>query len=119
MNSTDTLFESQVPGLPNKTTSLNVTITKDSTWFYQCGHTWHNINHEDKKKLMDLAESLLGPVGMDRDGNGEVGPITFDEMVEFEVGMTDVSKRLNMLAIEEGKQKGIEVSKAQAALDKL
>ena len=63
--------------------------------------------------------ALLGSIGITEAGDGVVGPVSEDEMIALEVGMTAVSKAFNAWAIEDAANKGRETSKAKRAFDSL
>ena len=98
---------------------IGVTITQDGKQFYSVDHTWTGIKDKDLERFNSSVGELLGTVGITETGDGVMGPIEEDEMIEMEVGMTAASKALNAWAIEDAEGKGRDVSKAKRAMASL
>jgi len=95
-------------GCGNK--KIDIDIKQDGKPFYSVSHKWDGIGGVSASKF----ETILDTVA-----DGKIGPIDEDEMIEFEIGMTNVSKMLNQLAIEDAEGKGRDVSKSKAAFESL
>jgi hypothetical protein len=101
------------------TKKLGVTITQDGKPFYRVDHTWAGFKEEKEARFQEVLAPLMGAVGITPSGDGTMGPVSEEEMILFEIGMTNASRAFNQWAVEDAKSKGRETCKAEAALELL
>ena len=98
------MFTIKIKSQGNK--KIDIDIKQYGKPFYSVSHKWANVGGPNASKFEAILDTMP---------DGKIGPMDEDEMIEFEIGMTNVSKMLNQLAIEDAEGKGRDVSKSKAA----
>ena len=98
---------------------LDIDITQDGKAFYSVSHSWTGIKEDDHDRFNSIMAPLMGAVGITPSGDGVIGPVSEEEMILFEIGMTAASKSFNGWAVEDAKSKGREICKAEESLARL
>lgn len=99
----------------HKKKTIDINILQNGKNFYRVVHAWENLKDENEERFNQTLAPLLSMFDMKND-RGSIGPITEEQMIAFEIGMTKVSKVMNQWAVEDCKEKGRDYVLAQEAL---
>jgi len=88
--------------------------------FFASTYTWAGIQDEMMPLVKNiLANMLNNRVELDENGSGVIGPLTSDELVLFELAVTNANFSFNKLALEYCERRGYNVENARQVYDNI